>query len=265
MRIVPTCPVVATAISILSVVSPSLSYAQPLTHASLKKICRDGVRKHTLPYTEVRIRMGPGFISDNLHSVIPPMGVTIPDHPIAVLRSTQVGIEALRLFSEQSDSRTRFWSSHLRAADSKVALSLRKVQQGNLSPEEKLKTAQATLRTVYRIFDDAIAKYAADTGRRRSQLATLPAMISFQVVTKPKDANVEILLLGDYLALREQNASRVAIDSSLMWRPLSKPSAREYGIYYYRLVTGENQRQPFDKNRIVFITHSPSNGRFVFK
>ncbi len=226
------CLALATLISVgMPVVGDPCAYG--IEYGRFKKICQDGIAKKTMPTVPVQITITGDTVTSNLNIVIGGRPGQKP-HPITVLRTTQLGIESLRIFANELERRRVFWAPHLQAAEGVVAEALGKVQNPRLDAGQRLRAAEEARKKVTEIFQGAIKSYADSTGRKFKGLVSTAPSIRFNVKTNPSGLTVDLLLVGDYILLSELDPG-ASIDESPLWLslPASEP-AWAYGVYFYR-------------------------------
>jgi len=266
---------VGSALAVVAVCCQGAAAAE-LTYPQFKRVCRRGVADKTVPVFEVEVMLTPEFVESNIGMVVNPSLSTAADHPISVLRQTQVGIESLRQYAGEARwrvarRRMNFWATHLRDADRIVADALRQVQQQNINNDAKLTLARKAQSDVIDEFENALQRYAGQTGRKYEYGApcALPPEIHFTAKTDPPDRAVQLLLLGDYILWREGEIDTQAktIDESTLWANLEMPEAAAYGVFYYRLVETRDRRKyatPFDRLRRKDIIREQNDGVIIF-
>lgn len=225
--------------------------ADELTYAEFKKVCQDCLAKKSVPYVEVRIDIRGNKIAANVELVVAPsmmMGDT-QQNPIATLRETQVGIEALRNFANKLERRKAFWGPYLNTAEVVMASALGELQKPQLNLDEKTRLAEQTQHKVVRLFGRAIQTYAKANGLHQVAEAPAPPMVHFKVEARPSDRTVELILEGDYILWKHGilGAGTASIDDSMLWKPLPPDEVSTYGVFYYRLVRTENGKKVSDR------------------
>jgi len=243
--------------------------AQELSYGNFRELCRQGMRNKTMPLLEVHVLVTSTVVGSNIGIVFNPPLTLKPEHHITILRETQVGIESLRGFADQSLRRRIFWGPEITKSETIVADALHKLQQPSMDNAAKLKLARDAQQAVIAQLTGALNSYAKQTGRTVATAAPASPEIHFTATTKPPERGVQLLLLGDYILWQSGTLDTQAktIDESTLWAELNMPEAVAYGIFYYRLVEthdGVKRATPFDRLRRKDIIQEPSTGMIVF-
>ncbi|MFO1093305.1 MAG: hypothetical protein U0992_08315 [Planctomycetaceae bacterium] len=161
-----------------------------------------------------------------------------------MLKQTIVGTQVIRLHEASAAPLNVFTDADFGDVDAALAQTFDQLSRSANADERRKLAIDASDSTRERL-QMALVRWAEANNKRLVEEATVPVLIRFRVRTSTPGARVQLLSVGDKIAIltslgetpRAPTARGIdALDNCSLWNTLPDEEGAAYGRYHYRLI-----------------------------